>query len=108
MGEVLRFPAGSKIRSMVTQPLRWVAMDTESYYDELTGRYHVYEISFRDIYNSDFSFTTKLSMPNPQYLNDCVKRMAIQKNHLLIGLPCRKLHPHLGLHLVLVSWLRGT
>lgn len=107
MGEVLKFPIGSKIRSMVTQPLRWVAMDTESYYDELTGRYHVYEISFRDIYNPDFSFTTKLSIPNPQYLNDWRKAHGYTEESFTNRPTLQEITPALRFTLgscVLVAW----
>ena len=107
MGEVLKFPLGSKIRSMVTQPLRWVAMDTESYFDELTGRSHVYEISFRDIYNPDFSFNTKLSIPDPQCLNDWRKERGYTEESFINMPTLQDIIPVLRFVLgscVLVAW----
>tara|TARA_Y100001935_G_scaffold250363_1_gene250363 strand:+ start:156 stop:1004 length:849 start_codon:yes stop_codon:yes gene_type:complete len=107
MGEILQFPLGSKIRSMVTAPLRWLAFDAESYFDEQTGRNHIYEISVQEIYNNDFKYSTLLSIPDPQRLNSWRKERGYNEDAFINKPTLAEITPLLRFLLgscVVVSW----
>ena len=58
MENIIKFPSLRNLRSMVTMPLRWVAVDLEYVRDELNRKFCVCEIAFWDIESNKEIFRT--------------------------------------------------
>jgi DNA polymerase III epsilon subunit-like protein len=58
MSNIIKFPSLKNLRSMVTMPLRWVAVDLEYVRDELNRKFCVCEIAFWDIESNKEIFRT--------------------------------------------------
>jgi len=70
MGEIIKMPGYSrKLKSMVTLPLKWVAIDCEYALDKVSNRYELMEISIYDIHESKELFTSKVRIKDPSTLS---------------------------------------
>jgi DNA polymerase III epsilon subunit-like protein len=67
MSNIIKFPSLRNLRSMVTVPLRWVAIDLEYVRDEMNSKFCVCEIAIRCIESNEEIYRTYIQ-PNENFL----------------------------------------
>ena len=70
MGNVIKMPFHSrKLKSLVTLPVRWVAIDLEFNLDKISHKYEIMEISIYDIHENKEIFQSKIQIKDPSALS---------------------------------------
>jgi len=83
MSNIIKFPSLRKLRSMVTVPLRWVAVDLEYVRDELKKKYCVCEIALWDVESNKEIFRTYIRPQENFLLSKRLQQKGITRDHLL-------------------------
>ena len=111
MKNIIKFPSLRNLRSMVTVPLRWVAIDLEYVRDELNRKFCVSEICFWDIEANKRIFRTLIRPEENFLLSRRLQERGITNNHLLAAPTMAELDELLKSMLpsfVLVFWNEKT
>lgn len=85
MSNIIKFPSLAKVKSMLTMPLRHVAVDLEYVRNELNNRFCVSEICFWDIESNKRIFKTFIQPSENFLLSKRLQERGITSNHLLLA-----------------------
>ena len=83
MSNIIKFPSYAKLKSMITMPLRYVAVDLEFVRDELNKRFCIAEICFWDIETNKKIFSSFIRPEENFLLSRRFQERGITSDHLL-------------------------